>query len=61
MERFPGRDLIQSVLRFHFVYRHVWYTIVVLEDGNHPLPQFLRFNVFSPCKALNGRHSSNVM
>ena len=31
------RATSQSALRVHFVHRHVLYTLVVLEEGNHPL------------------------
>ena len=35
---FPGRTMIKTTLQVQFVNRHVWYTIVVLEERNHPLP-----------------------
>ena len=48
--------MIWSDLRVHFVHLHMRVTILVLEEGNHPLPQFPKFNMFVPWEDLNWRH-----
>ena len=40
-------------MRVHFVHRHVQDTVVLLEEGNLPLP---RCDLQVSKKALNGRH-----
>ena len=40
-------------MRVHFMHRHVQETVVMLEEGNLPLP---RCDLQVPRKALNGRH-----
>ena len=40
----------------HFVHRHVHDTIVILEEGNLPLPRCPRCDLRVPRRALNGRH-----
>ena len=50
-------DLATSTaMRVHFVHRHVHYTVVILEEGNLPLPGCPRCNLQVTRKALNGRH-----
>ena len=39
-----------------FVHRHVHDTVVILEEGNLPLPQCPRCDLQVSRKALNGRH-----
>ena len=43
-------------MRVHFVHRHVHDTVVILEEGNLPLPRCPRCNLQVSRKALNGRH-----
>ena len=43
-------------MRVHFVHRHVHDTVVMLEEGNLPLPRCPRCDLQLPRKALNGRH-----
>ena len=43
-------------MRVHFVYRHVHATVVMLEEGNLPLPRCPRCDLQVPRKALNERH-----
>ena len=43
-------------MRVHFVHRHFHETVVILEEGNPPLPQCLQCNLQVSRKALNGRH-----
>ena len=43
-------------MRVHFVHRHVHDTMVILEEGNLPLPRCPRCNLQVSSKALNGRH-----
>ena len=43
-------------MRVHFVHRHVHDTVVILEEGNLPLPRLPRCDLQVSRKALNGRH-----
>ena len=43
-------------MRVHFVQRHVQDTVVILEEGNLPLPRCPRCDLQVSRKALNGRH-----
>ena len=43
-------------MRVHFVHRHVHNTVVMLEEGNLPLPQCPRCDLQVSRKALNGHH-----
>ena len=43
-------------MRVHFVHRHVHDTVVMLEEGNLPLPCCPRCDLQVSRKALNGRH-----
>ena len=43
-------------MRVHFVHRHVHITMVILEEGNLPLPRCLLCDLQVSMKALNGRH-----
>ena len=43
-------------MRVHFVYRHVHNTLVMLEEGNIPLPRCPLCDLQVSRKALNGRH-----
>ena len=46
----------RAAMRVHFVHRHVQNTVVILEEGNLPLPWCPRCNFQVPRKALNRRH-----
>ena len=56
VEGFPGVSETQAAMRVHFVHRHVHDTVVILEEGNLPLPRCPRCNLQVSRKALNGRH-----
>ena len=43
-------------MRVHFVHRHVHNTVVILEEGNLPLPRCPWCNLQVSRRALNGRH-----
>ena len=43
-------------MRVHFLHRHVHDTVVILEEGNLPLPRCPRCDLRVPRGALNGRH-----
>ena len=45
-----------AAMRVHFVHRHVHYTVVILEEGNLPIPRCPRCDLQVPRRALNGRH-----
>ena len=39
----------------------MWYTLVILEYGIHPLPRCPKCDMFVPWKALNGKHQATAM
>ena len=43
-------------MQVHFVHQHVHDTVVILEEGNLPLPRCPRCDLQVSRKALNGRH-----
>ena len=43
-------------MRVHFMHQHVHDTVVMLEEGNPPLPRCPRCDLQVSRKALNGRH-----
>ena len=43
-------------MRVHFLHRHVHNTVVMLEEGNLPLPRCPRCDLQVTRKTLNGRH-----
>ena len=47
-------------MRVHFLHRHVLDTVVILEEGNLPLPWCTRCDMMVPRRALNGRHPSTA-
>ena len=48
-------------MRVHFWRRHVWDTIIILEEGKLPHPRCENCDMFVPWRALNGRHKSTEM
>ena len=46
----------RAAMRVHFVHRHVHNTVVILEEGNLPLPRCPRCDLQVSRKALNRRH-----
>ena len=56
VEGCPGVSETRVALRVHFVQRHVHENVVILEEGNLPLPQCPRCDLQVSRKALNGRH-----
>ena len=60
MERCPGVSETRTDMRVHFVHQHVHDTVVMLEEGNLPLPQCPRCNLQVSRKALNGRHLGTI-
>ena len=46
----------RAAMQVHFVHRHVHDTVVILEEGNLPLPRCPRCDLQVSRKALNGRH-----
>ena len=51
----------QTNLRVHFAHRHVWDTIVTLEEGSFPYPRCPKYNMFVTQKALNVWNLTNVL
>ena len=56
VEGCPGVLATQAAMRVHFVHRHVYDTMVILEEVNLPLPRCPRCDLQVSRKALNGRH-----
>ena len=56
MEGCPEVLATRTAMQVHFVHRHVHDTVVMLEEGNLPLPRCPRCDLQVPRKALNGRH-----
>ena len=56
MEGCPGALATSTAMRVHFVHRYVHDTVVMLEEGNPPLPRCPCCNLQVTRKALNGRH-----
>ena len=44
----------------HFVHRHIQETMMMMEEGNFPLPRCPQCDMQVPRKALNGRHLGTV-
>ena len=56
VEGCPGLSATRAAMLVHFVHRHVHDTVVILEEGNLPLPRCPRCNMQVSRKALNGCH-----
>ena len=56
VEGCPGVSATRAAMRVHFVHRHVHDTVVILEEGNLPLPRCPRCDLQVSRRALNGRH-----
>ena len=48
-------------MHMHFWRRHVRETVIILEDGNLPLPRCENCDILVPWRALNGRHKDTAM
>ena len=53
--------MIQSALRVHFLHRPMRYTVVVLEEGNHPLQHCPKCDMFFLWEALKQSHMNTAM
>ena len=60
VERCPGVLATRMAMQVHFVHRHVHDTVVMLEEGNLPLPRCPRCDLQVSRKALNGRHLGTI-
>ena len=56
VEGCPGVSETRAAMRVHFVHRHVHDTVVILEEGNLPLPRCPRCSMQVSRRAHNGRH-----
>ena len=52
----PDQVATRTVMRVHFLNRHVLNTVVILEEGNSPHPRCSRCNMLVPRRDLNDRH-----
>ena len=57
----PGRASRRSALQVHFLHCHIWGTLVILEEANHPLPRYTKCDMFVTWWALNRKHQTTVM
>ena len=48
VEGCPGRAAMRTAMRVHFLHRHVWYTVVILEEVNLPHPWCPRCKILVP-------------
>ena len=60
MEGCPGVLATLAAMRVQFVHRNVHDTVVMLEEGNLPLPRCPRCDLQVSRKALNGRHLGTI-
>ena len=60
MEGCPGVLATRTAMQVHFVHRNVHDTVVILEEGNPPLPRCPRCDLEVSRKALNGRHLRTI-
>ena len=56
VEGCPGALATRTAMWVHFVYRHVQDTVVMLEEGNLPLPRCPWCDLQVNRKELKGRH-----
>ena len=56
VEGCPEVSATQAEMWVHFLHRHVHDTVVILEEGNLPLPRCPQCDLQVSRKALNGRH-----
>ena len=61
VEGCPGRAGTRTAMRMHFCRRHVWDTVIILEEGNLPHPRCENCDMLVPWRALNGRHKDTSM
>ena len=60
VEGCPGKLVMRTAMRVHFVHRHVLDTLVMLEELNFPHPWCARCVMQVPRRELNGRHPGTV-
>ena len=60
MERCPGVLATQAAMRVQILHPHIHDTVVILEEGNLPLPRCPRCDLQVSRKALNGRHLGTI-
>ena len=60
VEGYPGALSSRKAMRVQFVHQHVHNTVVMLEEGNLPLPQCTWCDLQVTRKALNGRHMGTL-
>ena len=56
VEGCSGRLATRTSMRIHFWHRHIWDTVVILEEGNLPHPRLPLYNILVPWRSLNGLH-----
>ena len=61
VEGYRGRVSTRTNLRIHFVYHHVRYMIVIMEEGNRPHPHCPVCDMFFPWSILNQFRPTTVI
>ena len=54
------RVTIRTGHHVNFLHRHVWDTVIIVEELNLPHPRCPRCDMMVTCTALNGRHPNTV-
>ena len=57
----PGSATSRSTLWVHFLHHHVRDTVVILDEGSHPLPCCPRCDMSVTWWDLNGKHQATTM
>ena len=60
VEGCPGLATSRTAMRVKFIHRHIQDTVVILEEGKLPQPQFPRYEMLVPWRALNMRHPATA-
>ena len=56
VEGCSGRVATWTAMRVHFWNQHLQETVVIMEEGNLPLPRFTLCNMLVPWRSLNRSH-----
>ena len=56
-----GRESTGTNLRTHFVHLHVWYKIVIMEEGNPPHPRCPARNMFVTWLTMKNIHPTTAL
>ena len=57
----PWKVTSRSTLWVHFVHCHVWYTVVILEEGSYPIPCSPMCCMLFILREINGSHQATTV